>query len=125
MSNARVPPQNLEAEESVLGAIMLSPNVLPVVTEIVRPEDFYRESHAQILRAAIRFARLELGLERVLVTCDEGNEASIRVIEKNHGVLEEPSQLATLRCPKRRYWIDASGDAAARYLEPKPSHSPV
>lgn len=91
----------------------------------VLPEFRNRGYGTQILRAAIRFAHLELGLERVLVTCDDGNEASIRVIGKNHGVLEKPCQHATFRCPKRRYWIDASGDAAKLFLEPKPPHSPA
>ena len=41
-------PQNLDAEESVLGAMMLNENAVDVVTEIVRPNDFYRESHAVV-----------------------------------------------------------------------------
>src|SRR5437868_11675451 len=49
-----VPPQNLEAEESVLGAMMLSPNAIAAVTEILDGSDFYRESHAKIYRAALQ-----------------------------------------------------------------------
>ncbi len=52
-TNAPVPPQNLEAEESVLGAMLLSPNVIGAVTEILVASDFYRESHATIFRAAL------------------------------------------------------------------------
>ena len=51
--NALVPPQNLEAEESVLGAMMLSPGAIGAVSEIVDAGDFYRESHAKIYRAAL------------------------------------------------------------------------
>ena len=50
---APVPPQNLEAEESVLGAMMLSPTAVGAVTEILDGGDFYRESHAKIYRAAL------------------------------------------------------------------------
>ena len=50
---APVPPQNLEAEESVLGAMMLSPGAIDAVGEILRPSDFYRESHAKIYKAAV------------------------------------------------------------------------
>ncbi len=50
---APVPPQNLEAEESVLGAMMLSPGAIGAVSEILDAGDFYRESHAQIYRAAL------------------------------------------------------------------------
>jgi replicative DNA helicase len=48
-----VPPQNLEAEESVLGAMLLSPNAVGTVGEILDASDFYRESHAKIFRAAL------------------------------------------------------------------------
>ncbi len=52
MANAPVPPQNLEAEESVLGAVMLGTHVLDNVVEFVSPSDFYRESHGKIFAAA-------------------------------------------------------------------------
>jgi replicative DNA helicase len=48
-----VPPQNLEAEESVLGAMMLSPGAIGTVGEILDAADFYRESHAKVYRAAL------------------------------------------------------------------------
>src|SRR5947209_15340479 len=50
---APVPPQNLEAEESVLGAMMISPGAIGAVSEILDAGDFYRESHAKIYRAAL------------------------------------------------------------------------
>src|SRR3954471_15679586 len=50
---APVPPQNLEAEESVLGAMMLSPGAIGAVSEVLDASDFYRESHAKIYRAAL------------------------------------------------------------------------
>jgi replicative DNA helicase len=49
-----VPPQNLEAEESVLGAMMISSNAIAAVTEVLDASDFYRESHAKIYRAALQ-----------------------------------------------------------------------
>src|ERR687885_416890 len=51
--SAPVPPQTLEAEESVLGAMMLSPGAIGAVSEIVDAGDFYRESHAKIYRACL------------------------------------------------------------------------
>jgi replicative DNA helicase len=51
--SATIPPQNLEAEESVLGAMMISPGAIGAVSEIVDASDFYRESHAKIYRAAL------------------------------------------------------------------------
>lgn len=47
------PPQNIEAEESVLGAMMLSATAISAVAGVVRTEDFYRESHAVIFQQAL------------------------------------------------------------------------
>lgn len=47
-TGGRVPPHNLEAEESVLGSMMLSRTAVGDALEIVRPDDFYREVHATI-----------------------------------------------------------------------------
>ena len=38
----RTPPQNIEAEQAVLGAIFLEPNALITASEILMPDDFYR-----------------------------------------------------------------------------------
>src|SRR3972149_2934633 len=50
---APVPPQNLDAEESVLGAMMLSPGAIGAVSEVLSAGDFYFASHGKIYKAAI------------------------------------------------------------------------
>jgi predicted acetyltransferase len=71
---------------------------------VVVPE-FRRRGYATaILRHALRIAHRDLGLERVLLTCDDDNVGSIRTIEKNGGVLESIVTGPDLK-PKRRYWI--------------------
>ena len=58
----------------------------------------------EILRQSLIVARA-VGIDRVLVTCDEGSVASARTIERCGGVLE--SVVATAGGPaKRHYWID-------------------
>src|SRR5262249_33650129 len=49
-----IPPQNLEAEESVLGAMMISPLAIAAVSEVLDASDFYPESHRKIYRAGLR-----------------------------------------------------------------------
>jgi predicted acetyltransferase len=72
---------------------------------VVVPE-FRRKGYAtEILRQALLIARERLGLDRVLVTCDDDNAASIRTIENNGGVLENVVTGVDLAKPKRRYWI--------------------
>src|SRR5262245_35651196 len=48
-----VPPQSLEAEESVLGARLLSPGAIGAVSELLDAGDFYRASHGTIYRGAL------------------------------------------------------------------------
>ena len=50
---APLPPQNLDAEESVLGAIMLSESAIEATSNVIDAGDFYRESHSKIYRAAL------------------------------------------------------------------------
>jgi replicative DNA helicase len=49
------PPQNLEAEQSVLGAVLLSDTALPalIIDERLHPDDFYREAHGLIFAAML------------------------------------------------------------------------
>ncbi len=49
----KLPPQNLEAEQSVLGAVLLDNNALHKVLEILTQEDFYRDAHKTIFQAII------------------------------------------------------------------------
>jgi len=48
-----VPPQSIEAEEAVLGAMLLSGTAVGVVTEIIDASDYYRGSHGTIHRACL------------------------------------------------------------------------
>lgn len=52
-SLGRIPPQSVEAEQSVLGAILLDKEVLSSVTEVITGEDFYREDHKEIFEAVM------------------------------------------------------------------------
>jgi replicative DNA helicase len=49
----KVPPQSLEAERAVLGAILLEPSLLPRAVELLTPEEFYKEAHRRIFAAMI------------------------------------------------------------------------
>ena len=51
-SSPKVPPHSLEAEAAVLGGILLDNTALDRVAEVLTAEDFYREAHRKIFRAA-------------------------------------------------------------------------
>ncbi len=49
----RIPPHNIEAEESLLGALLIEPDSIVKVADTVRGEDFYKESHRHIFDTCI------------------------------------------------------------------------
>ena len=53
----RLPPQSLEAEQSVLGAILIDRDVVVEVAEFLRPEDFYRQANGVDLHGDARAVR--------------------------------------------------------------------
>jgi replicative DNA helicase len=52
----RIPPSAIEAEESLIGAMLLSPEAVSVAYETVQAEDFYRPLHGQIFASIIALA---------------------------------------------------------------------
>jgi len=51
MAVDRLPPQNIEAEQSVLGGLLIDPDAIARVSSILKPGDFYRESHGVLYQA--------------------------------------------------------------------------
>lgn len=53
MEGLKVPPSNLEAEQSVIGSMLLDKDAISTASEILRGEDFYKEAHRQIFDAML------------------------------------------------------------------------
>jgi len=88
-SSHRLPPQNLEAEQCVLGSILLQQGVLVKAVELLTPDDFYRESHKNIFSSMLALFDKNEPQDLITVT----NHL------KNLGKLDEvggPAYLATL-----------------------------
>lgn len=64
----RLPPQNLEAEQAVLGAILLNPDVLTNVNERIRAEDFYRQGHQRLFQVMNELAEKREPIDLVTLT---------------------------------------------------------
>jgi replicative DNA helicase len=64
----RVPPQNVEAEQSVLGAILLDNDAVNQAIEILTAEDFYRESHREIFRAMVALSERNQPVDAITLT---------------------------------------------------------
>ena len=53
-NNLGMLPQNIEAEEAVLGAILVNPNVITKVVEVLKPESFYKPAHRYVYEAMLQ-----------------------------------------------------------------------
>jgi len=49
----RIPPQSIEAEQAVLGAILIDPNAIAKTIDILKPESFYKQSHKNIFSSMV------------------------------------------------------------------------
>lgn len=79
----RIPPQNIEAEQAVLGAIFLEPASLTLASEILIPDDFYRASHQKIFNAMLNLNDKGEPVDLVTVTAEL---ADVRLLEEIGGV---------------------------------------
>ena len=64
----RVPPQNIEAEQSVLGAMLIDKEAIAKATEILNMDDFYREAHRVIFGAMLELYNKNEAVDLITVT---------------------------------------------------------
>jgi replicative DNA helicase len=64
----KLPPQNIEAEQMVLGAVLIENGVIETVSDILVPEDFYREAHRRIFAAMLDMADAREAIDLVTLT---------------------------------------------------------
>ncbi|MFT4414567.1 replicative DNA helicase [Fredinandcohnia humi] len=79
----RIPPQNIEAEQAVLGAIFLEPSSLTLASELLIPEDFYRVAHQKIFNAMLTLSDKGEPVDLVTVTSEL---ADAKILEEIGGV---------------------------------------
>lgn len=79
----RVPPQNIDAEQAVLGAMLIKKEAIAEVSQILRPEDFYRDAHKIVYEAMLTLFNKNEPADIVTVSDYLNNE---NLIEKVGGV---------------------------------------
>jgi replicative DNA helicase len=79
----RTPPQNIEAEQAVLGAVFLEPSSLTTASEILIPEDFYRATHQRIFSVMLSLSEKGEPVDLVTVTSEL---ADLKLLEEIGGV---------------------------------------
>ena len=64
----KIPPQALDLEEAVLGAVMLEKDAIIEVLDILKPESFYREEHQKIFQAILDLSSNDKAIDILTVT---------------------------------------------------------
>ncbi len=123
LAPGRVPHTFLVAEVGrvLVGRVSLRHELTPMLAAIgghigfgVRP-GFRGRGYAGVLLAGALGRAADLGVDRVLVTCDETNHASAAIIERAGGIHEDNFELLPGHS-KRRYWV---GTALAHGDDPE------
>ena len=68
MLEERVPPQSIDAEQSVLGAMLIDNAAIAQVTEIISASDFYREAHRVIFDAMMKLYAKNEAVDLITIT---------------------------------------------------------
>ncbi len=79
-SSGRIPPQDLNAEKSLLGAILISDNVFPEVLERVKYKDFYDNRHAAIFRAMTALYEAHRPIDLLTLTAETKSQKTLKEI---------------------------------------------
>lgn len=87
-----VPPQNVEAESSLLGALLLDSDAIVKVADILSPADFYEERHARIYEAALTLYNRHSPIDVLTLSDQLQNTGMIDVV----GGAQYLSELTTL-----------------------------
>ncbi|HPU46482.1 MAG TPA: replicative DNA helicase [Bacteroidales bacterium] len=64
----KIPPSDIETEEVVLGALLIEPNALATVIDILQPEVFYKEAHQRIFAAVLALYPIGEPIDVITVT---------------------------------------------------------
>jgi len=68
--DAKLPPQNLEAEQSVLGSMMISKDATILAAGALAPKDFYRDAHSNIYNAMVTILQKSEPIDVVTVAAE-------------------------------------------------------
>jgi len=68
LSQPRLPPQNVEAEQTILGAVLLDKEAMPKVEELLVDQDFYRTGHQKIYRAMLTLSERDEAIDQITLT---------------------------------------------------------
>ena len=77
LSSHKLPPQNIEAEQSILGGVLIENYAINKVMEVLAPDDFYRESHRKIYKSLIDLSERDEPADLITLTNELKNNGHL------------------------------------------------
>lgn len=94
-SLGKLPPQNLEMEESVLAALLLESRHITHVSTFLSPSHFYRESHSLIYRAILTLHRAGTGIDMRLVSQELSRTGHLELVGGRYAIAELSTKVSS------------------------------
>ncbi len=94
-SLGKLPPQALDLEEAILGALMLEKNALTAVVEFLRPEHFYSEQHREIYTAIIDLFKASEPVDMRTVVAQLRKVAKLELVGGAYYIAELTSKVSS------------------------------
>lgn len=94
-SIGKLPPQALELEEAVLGALMLEKSALNAVVEFLKPEHFYSEAHREIYNAIITLFKSSEPVDMRTVVAQLRKDGKVELVGGPYRIAELTSKVSS------------------------------
>jgi replicative DNA helicase len=91
----KLPPQAVDLEEAILGALMLEKNALTAVVEFLRPDHFYKEQHKEIFTAIIDLFKASEPVDMRTVVAQLRKNAKLELVGGAYYIAELTSKVSS------------------------------
>jgi replicative DNA helicase len=95
LEHGKLPPQAIELEEAVLGALMLEKNALNAVIDILKPESFYKEAHQKIFAAIINLFQKTQPVDILTVTNELKKTGELDIVGGPYFITQLTNRIAS------------------------------
>ncbi|MDR1300388.1 MAG: replicative DNA helicase [Candidatus Nomurabacteria bacterium] len=87
-NKGKLPPQNIDAEMSVLGAVLIEPNAISEITDKLVPEDFYEKKHELIYAAMLRLYGQSSPIDLLTITEELERKKELELVGGREYIVE-------------------------------------
>lgn len=67
---ARIPPHSIDAEQTVIGTMLINPKTVPAVMSVLSSEDFYKQSHCLVFSSMEKLFKTSAGIDFITISED-------------------------------------------------------